>query len=301
MDAKTNWAKKFAGTTTAIVTPFESDGKVDYKALKNLIEYNISGGVSGIVVMGTTGESPTLDHEEHQKVIKFVIDEVKKRVNVIAGTGSNATSEAIKLTEFAKKAGADAALLMNPYYNTPTQQGQYLHFKAVADSTKIPILIYNIQGRTGVNLETPTLLRLINDCENIVGVKEASGNIEQIKSVIEVAPENFCVLSGDDKLTLDVIKAGGDGIISVASNIVPDRISKMTKAALEGKIKEAEEMNKELIPLYGACFYETNPLPIKFMLAQKGMCKEIYRLPMCEMMPESKKRVLEVMKQTKLL
>jgi 4-hydroxy-tetrahydrodipicolinate synthase len=291
----------FKGLYTAIITPFKEDEKVDYEALKELIEFNIKNGVDGIVPCGTTGESPTLDYIEHEDVIEFVVKYVNKRVKVIAGTGSNCTREAIDLSQQAEDSGADAILLVNPYYNKPTQEGLFRHFKAIADSVKIPCILYNIKGRTAVNLETPTLMRLIKDCKNIVGVKEASGDMNQIKDVIRQRPKGFSVLSGDDNITLDLIKNGGDGIISVVSNIVPDRVSKMVKLAFEGKMNEAEKLNKELAPLYEAAFIETNPIPVKYMVSLKGMCKEVYRLPMCEMSEEHKNKVKQVLRNLKII
>ena len=209
----------FEGVFTAIVTPFTQEGEVDIEALKKLIDFNINSGISGIVPCGTTGESPCLDHEEHDRVIQLTVDHVNGRVPVIAGTGSNCTKEAVRLTRHAEQAGADACLLVNPYYNKPTQEGLYRHFKAIADSVTFPCILYNIKGRTGVNLETATLMRLARDCKNIVGVKEASGDINQMKDVIARRPNGFCVLSGDDNMTLKLIMAGGDGVISVASNL----------------------------------------------------------------------------------
>ncbi len=291
----------FRGVFTAIITPFKEDESVDEEALKKLIDFNIENGVSGIVPCGTTGESPTLSHEEHDRVIELTVRHVNKRVPVIAGTGSNSTKEAIRLTKHAEEIGADACLLVNPYYNKPTQEGLYRHFKAIADSVNFPCIVYNIKGRTGVNVETPTLMRLARDCKNIVGVKEASGDLNQIKEVIAKRPEGFSVLSGDDNLTLEIIKAGGDGVISVASNIVPAKMSAMVKSALNKNFEEAEKLNNELAPLFEAEFIETNPIPIKYMMSLKGMCKEVYRLPMCELRPENKEKVKEVLEQMGIL
>lgn len=289
------------GTFTAIVTPFKKDESVDYDALGNLIEFQIKNGVTGIVPCGTTGESPTLNNEEHNKVIEFTVKKVNKRVLVIAGTGSNCTKEAIEQTIHAEHAGADASLQVNPYYNKPTQEGLYLHFRAIANATKLPIVLYNIKGRTGVNLETPTLLRLIKDCKNILAVKEASGDMTQIKEVIQKTPEYFSVLSGDDNLTQEIIASGVDGVISVASNISPNRVATMVKTGLKGNHNESKKLSDELMSLFKGCFIETNPIPIKFMVAQKKMCEQIYRLPMCEMSEEHKKQTIELMKQQKLL
>ncbi len=291
----------FKGVFTAIITPFKKDESVDEGCLKGLIDFNIENGILGIVPCGTTGESPTLSHDEHDRVIEVTVQHVNKRVPVIAGTGSNSTAEAIRLTKHAEEVGADACLVVNPYYNKPTQEGLYRHFKAVAGSVNIPIVVYNIKGRTGVNVETKTLMRLANDCSNIIAVKEASGDLNQMKDVIAQKPEGFSVLSGDDKLTLDLIKAGGNGVISVASNIVPDRMVAMVNAALDGDFEEAGRLNNELAPLFEAEFIETNPIPIKCALALKGMCEEVYRLPMCELRPENKKKLKKVLKEMKII
>ncbi len=293
--------KKFKGAYTAIITPFDEKERVDYDTLEALIEMQIANGIDGIIVCGTTGESPTLNHFEHSDVIRFVIDRVKKRIKVIAGTGSNSTKEAIELSKNAELDEADALLLVNPYYNKPTQEGLYRHFKSISDSVHTPIILYNIKGRTGVNIETSTLLRLIKDCPNIIGVKEASGDLNQIKEVIAKKPDYFTVLCGDDNLTFDVMKSGGDGVISVASNIVPKKISELTKLCLEGKFTDAQKLNEELIPLFKACFIETNPIPIKSMLAMKGLCKEVYRLPLCELAKENRVKVENVLKEFKLI
>lgn len=293
--------KMFKGVFTAIITPFNSDESIDYVSLEKLIEDQISSNIAGIVVCGTTGESPTLSPKEHNEVIEFVTKKVNKRVLVIAGTGSNCTREAIELTNHAEQIGVDATLQVNPYYNKPTQEGLFLHFKSIADSTKLPVIIYNIKGRTGVNIETPTLMRLINSCPNILGVKEASGDMDQIREVLSKKPDYFSVLSGDDNLTLEVVKHGGDGVISVASNIVPKKMVKLTLQALNGNYSIAETIHKELAPLFGVEFIETNPIPIKFMLSKTGVCKEIYRLPLCELREESKNKVLNTIKELNLI
>jgi len=293
--------KKFKGVFTAIITPFKRDEGVDYDALGKLIEFQIKNGVAGIVPCGTTGESPTLNHDEHKKVIEFVTKKVNKRCFVIAGTGSNCTKEAVELSRDAEKAGADGLLLVNPYYNKPTQEGLFLHFKKIADAVKIPVIVYNIKGRTGVNVETSTLMRIISACPNVIAVKEASGDLNQMKDVIAKAPAHFSVLSGDDNMTLNLIKAGGVGIISVASNAVPGEMVKMVDFALAGNFAEAEKVNSQLAPFFENIFIETNPIPIKFVLAQKKMCEEVYRLPMCEMTKEHKEKVISVMKDMKLL
>ncbi len=283
----------FRGVFTAIITPFRDDLSIDEEALKKLIDYNIEGGVAGVVPCGTTGESPTLSHEEHDKVMELTVKFVNNRVKVLAGAGSNSTDEAIRLSKKSQGLGCDGVLLVNPYYNKPTQEGQYRHFKKIADSISIPCMLYNIQGRTAVNLETNTLVRLMNDCKNIVSVKEASGNFEQMQEVLSKRKEGFSVLSGDDNIALKLIKAGGDGVVSVVGNIAPKYISDMVKYALEGKIEEASKVDDKLKDLYKMCFLETNPIPIKYMMYKKGMCKEKYRLPLCELSNESKKIIDE--------
>ena len=291
----------FQGAYTAIITPFKDNGKVDEEAFKKLIDFQIENKIDGIVPCGTTGESPTLSHEEHERVIEICARHVDGRVPVIAGAGSNSTAEAISLTRHAKELGADAVLQVNPYYNKPTQKGLYLHFKAIADAVDIPVILSNIKGRTAVNVETPTLVRLMNDCKNIVGVKEASGDISQMKEVIAQRKKGFSVLSGDDNMTFSLIKAGGDGVISVASNLVPDKIVAMVHAALGGKMEEAERLDKNLAELFKACFIETNPIPIKTALAMKGMCREVFRLPMCSMEDANREKLRKVLKGMKIL
>ena len=293
--------KIFKGAFTAIVTPFKEDGRLDEKALKALVEFQIKNKIDGIVPCGTTGESPTLDYEEHHKVIKIVVDASNGKVPVIAGTGSNSTKEAVEMTRKAADAGADASLQVCPYYNKPTQEGLYRHFSEIAKSVDIPIIIYNIQSRTAVNLETATLARLAKEHSNIVGVKEASGNMPQMMEVISSLPKNFSVLSGDDILTLPLMSCGGHGVISVASNIIPNEIHNLTECALNGDFKKAEELHYKYLPLFKGIFIETNPIPIKAALAMKGMIKEIYRLPMCEMKDENKDKLRKILKDLKII
>ncbi len=277
--------RQFRGVYTALITPFHKDGGVDEEAFRRIVEFQIESGISGLVPCGTTGESPTLSHDEHDRVIELTIEYAAGRVPVIAGTGSNATSEAVRLSKHAEEAGADALLLVNPYYNKPTQKGLYLHFKAIADAVSIPCFVYNIKGRTGINVETPTLVRLMNDCSNIVGVKEASGNLDQMKDVIENRHEGFSVLSGDDNMTYPLVQAGGDGVISVASNLIPRRMVEFVHSALEGKAEAAAEQER-LMEFFKALFLETNPIPIKTAMSMRGWCEEIFRLPMCNFSEE---------------
>ena len=235
---------QFKGVWTALITPFTNDHKIDWEALTKLIEHQIAGGVTGIVVLGTTGESPTITSKEATKLIKRAKKIINGRCLLMAGTGSNCTQTSIEKSIKAEKAGADCLLVVNPYYNKPTQHGLYLHFKAVADSTKLPIFLYNIKGRTGVNLETETLLQLTSDCPNIIGVKEASGDIEQIKDVCQKRPEGFIVLSGDDGITYQIMKDfGADGVVSVASNIIPGKLTQMVNN-LESQLNDEIHRNQ---------------------------------------------------------
>ena len=286
---------EYRGVYTALITPFTDLGVVDYKALERIVNHQIEAGIDGLVPCGTTGESPTLSHEEHDRVIAQTIKYASGRVPVIAGTGSNSTTEAIRLSQHAEDAGASALLMVNPYYNKPTQKGMYLHFKAIADSVKIPCILYNIKGRTGVNLETETLRRLEEDCGNIVAVKEASGSLDQMEEVIRTTDEDFMVLSGDDNLALDLIRRGGDGVISVASNLFPHEMAKMIHSALNGHCQEAERLGEWFAPFFGACFIETNPIPIKTAMAYMGWCRESFRLPLCTLeKDEHRKKLIDI-------
>jgi 4-hydroxy-tetrahydrodipicolinate synthase len=284
----------FRGTYTAIVTPFNEEGEIDWDTLEGLTKNQLSNGVSGIVACGTTGESPTLTESELEEVVGRVIDYSHGKGSVIAGTGTYSTAKSIALSRKAESLGADACLVVNPYYNKPTQEGLYRHFRAIAESVGIPIIIYNIKGRTAVNVETSTMMRLIESCPNITGVKEASGDLDQMKDVMRNRPGYFSVLSGDDNMTFDLIRAGGDGVISVASNLLPRDVSGMVNSALEGRFDYAKEQNDRLMPLFKGLFIETNPIPIKAALAMRGMCQEIYRLPMCELMPENHGKLVEL-------
>jgi 4-hydroxy-tetrahydrodipicolinate synthase len=290
----------FQGSIVALVTPFRG-GKVDEAKLKELVEMHVAQGTDGIVPCGTTGESPTLSHDEHRRVVEIVVEAARKRLHVIAGTGSNATSEAIELTTHAKKAGAAGALVVNPYYNKPTQEGLYRHFRAVADAVDIPILAYNIASRTAINVETDTLVRLVKDCPNIVGVKEASGSLDQMTQVILACGPDFSVLSGDDNLTLPLMSVGGRGVISVIANIVPRETAEMTHAALAGDWKLARELHLKLFPLARAAFMETNPIPVKEAMGMMGMLEPEFRLPMCPMGAANRERLRAILVQHGLL
>jgi 4-hydroxy-tetrahydrodipicolinate synthase len=290
----------FQGSIVALVTPFRG-GKVDEPTLRKLVDMHVARGTDGIVPCGTTGESPTLSHDEHKRVVEIVIEAAAGRLHVIAGTGSNATSEAIDLTAHAKKAGATGALVVNPYYNKPTQEGLYRHFRAVADAVDLPIIVYNIAGRTAVNIETDTLVRIVKDCPNIVGVKEASGSLDQMTQVILACGPDFSVLSGDDNLTLPLMSVGGRGVISVIANIVPRETAEMTHAALAGDWKLARELHLKLFPLSRAAFMETNPIPVKEAMGMMGMLEPEFRLPMCPMGAANRERLRAILVQHGLL
>ncbi|MDC7221884.1 MAG: 4-hydroxy-tetrahydrodipicolinate synthase [Spirochaetales bacterium] len=283
------------GVFTALVTPFDKNLKIDRESLKKIVDFQIKEGISGLVPMGTTGESPTVSIEENMDVVEMVVKMADGKVPVIAGTGSNCTGEAIKMTKMAKNMGADYSLLVNPYYNKPTQEGLYRHFMAVADAVDLPIVLYNIMGRTGVNLETPTLLKLAKH-ENIVAVKEASGDLSQMMDVINQKPKDFAVLSGDDNLALPLTLMGGNGVISVASNIVPRWMEEMVGAARKGNLTKAKTIHYELLPLFKGMFLETNPIPVKSCMSLMGLLEEEYRLPLCPPSDENREILREMLR-----
>src|SRR3989338_6001425 len=291
----------FKGAITAIVTPFTKQGDIDETALRNLIGFQIENNIDGIVPCGTTGESPALDHDEHEKVFKIAIEAANGKVPVIAGTGGNSTKKVIEMTRLAKELGADASLQVCPYYNKPTQEGLYRHFSAIAGAVDIPLVVYNIQGRTGVNMETATLARLAKEHSSIVAVKEASGNLAQMMDVLSTLPKSFTVLSGDDNMTLPLMALGGKGVISVASNIIPNEMHKLTELALNGDWEQAKELHFKLLPLFKGIFIETNPIPIKAALAMKGIIQENYRLPMCEMKEENREKLRRMLNELKVI
>lgn len=290
----------FKGSIVAIATPF-NDGGVDEAKLKELVEFQIKNGTSGIVPCGTTGESPTLSTAEHERVIEISIKAADKRVSIIAGTGSNSTEEAVSLTKHAADAGANAVLVVSPYYNRPTQKGLYLHFKEIAQSVDIPIILYNIAGRTGVNIEPTTIAQLARDCKNIIGVKEASGSLEQMSMIKQLCPEGFLLLSGDDVLTLPVLSIGGVGVISVVANIVPHAIAQLVETFNRGDLKKAQALHYKLLPLVKAMFLETNPIPVKTAMGLMGLCSGDLRLPLCTMAEENLAKLKKAMKDYGLL
>ena len=271
----------FKGAIVAIVTPFKN-GKVDERALRELIEFQISNGIDGIVPCGTTGESPVLSHEEHDRVIEITVDAVKKRVPVIAGTGSNSTEEALRLTKHAHEVGSDAVLMVNPYYNRPTQEGLYQHYKYIAEKVPIPIIMYNIPSRTGVNMTPDTMARLAK-IKNIVGVKEAAGSLQQMQEIMTACGPDFIVVSGDDWFTYPLMCLGGHGIISVVANIAPADVSAMVDAFNAGDMKKAKELHYRMTPMVASLFIEVNPVPVKAALNLMGKIEYEIRLPLAKM------------------
>ena len=287
------------GAITAIVTPFK-DGKLDEGAYRELIEFQIKGGINGIVPCGTTGESATLTHEEHKRVVEACVDQVKKRVPVVAGTGSNNTAEAVELTRHAEQAGADYALLITPYYNKPTQEGVYQHFKTVADNTSIPIVVYNVPSRTSLNLLPETVARLA-EFKNIVAIKEATGDLKQCAKIVELCGDKITLLSGDDFTVLPLLAIGGTGVISVVSNVAPRDMADMCAAFAKGDIKTAQKLHYKMWPLMEAMFYETNPTPAKTALNMMGKISGEVRQPLCPMSPANQDKLRQVLKKYGLI
>jgi len=277
----------FIGAHTALITPFRN-GVIDEDAFVNLVEYQISSGITGIVPVGTTGESPTLSHEEHRRVIEISVAAANKRVLVIAGTGSNATNEAVELTAEAEKLGADAALLVAPYYNKPSPEGLYRHFRAISQAVSIPLVLYSIPGRCGIEIPISIVTRLAADCPNIVAIKEAGGSVERVNQLCASLPASFQILSGDDSLTLPFLAAGAVGVISVASNIIPSEVQDLVQSFRRGDFVNASAIHLHYYPLFRDLFVEPNPVPIKTALARRKLCTEDVRLPLCEMTQSNK-------------
>ena len=289
----------FTGSFVAIVTPFRK-GKIDEQAFGSLIEWQIANGTNGIVPCGTTGESATLSYEEHNRVIELTVEVVNRRVPVIAGTGSNSTDEAIALTRHAKRAGADGALLITPYYNKPTQEGLYRHYKAVAEAVELPLVLYNIPVRTGVNMLPATIARL-SAIKNVVGVKEGSGSVQQASDIVQLCGERLTVLAGDDALTLPMMAVGGKGVVTVTANLLPTDMANLVKAFTTGKIEEARRIHFKLAPLFAALFYETNPIPVKEALGMMGKIDPELRLPLCAMATDTREKLARVLKDMGLI
>jgi 4-hydroxy-tetrahydrodipicolinate synthase len=289
----------FQGSFTAIVTPFK-DGQFDEAAYRGLIDFQIEGGGNGIVPCGTTGESATLNHDEHQRVVETAVEQAAGRVPIIAGTGSNSTRESIGLTRHAEKAGASGCLVITPYYNKPNPQGLYEHFKAVAEATSLPIIMYNVPGRTGRNMLPDEVARAA-EIPNIVGIKEATGDLSQVADVVALCPDDFIVLSGDDFTVLPLISVGGRGVITVVGNIAPGKMAGLCEAALKGDLKTAREIHYYLRPINKAMFFETNPVPVKTALKLMGKITGEVRLPLAPMTEANEQRLAAVLKEAGLL
>lgn len=289
----------FSGSFTAIVTPLKNN-KVDFDAYKKIIDMQIEAGITGIVPCGSTGESATLSHQEHDEVIQKAVEFSNGKLKVIAGTGSNSTAEAIRLSKHAQEVGCDGVLLVAPYYNKPTQKGLYLHYKEVANAINIPVVLYNIQGRSAVNIEPKTIAQLAKDCKNIVAVKEASGSLDQMSQIRMLAPE-MDLISGDDALTVPIMSIGGTGVISVLSNICPKVVADLVNAMLKKDLDKANEIAFKWLPLVKAMFIETNPIPVKAAMAMMGICSDEMRLPMCSLSDEHKESLRKTLKSFNLI
>jgi len=289
----------FSGSWVAVVTPFKN-GEIDEGALRDLVNWHVESGTNGIVAVGTTGESPTLSHNEHHRVVEICVETAAKRIRVMAGTGSNSTDEAVDLTVHAKNAGADAALIVNPYYNKPTQEGIYRHYMAIADAADIPQFLYNIPGRTGGRIEVPTMARLATH-KNIIGVKDAVGDLNFTSETIARIGNDFTILSGDDALTLPMMSLGAKGVISVAANIAPEKIAALTGAMLAGDLAAARAVHFEMLDVINAMFYETNPIPVKTALAMMGKIHEEFRLPLCPMSQTNRERLSAALNKSGIL
>ncbi|MCC6864762.1 MAG: 4-hydroxy-tetrahydrodipicolinate synthase [Ignavibacteria bacterium] len=293
--------KKLNGTGTALVTPFKANGTIDEKSLRKHVEWQIKSNIEFLVPCGSTGEAATLTRAERRRVIEIVVDQNSGRLPVVAGTGTNSTADSIEMTKDACEVGADAALLVAPYYNKPVQEGFFQHFKRVAEACDIKAVLYNVPGRTASNMLPETTLRLAEEVENIIAVKEASNILEQIMQIIKHKPNGFSVLSGEDSLTLPIITAGGDGVIAVISNEVPKEFAQMTRAALKGDLKKAREIHYKLFDLMKANFFESNPIPVKSALSMMGKIDESLRLPLTKMSKANKDKMRTVLKKLKLV
>ncbi|MFP4391370.1 MAG: 4-hydroxy-tetrahydrodipicolinate synthase [Desulfohalobiaceae bacterium] len=291
---------QFAGAYTALVTPFQQD-QVDQEKFREHIEWQIQQGIHGLVPCGTTGESATLSHEEHKQVIQICIEQAKGRVPILAGSGSNNTREAIELTRFAKEAGADGALLITPYYNKPTQAGMFAHYQAIAKEVSLPMVVYNVPGRTGSNLLPETLAKMDREIPEVVGVKEASGNIKQVSEIIEFCSRDFTVMAGEDFIVLPLLAQGGKGVISVVSNIVPDKMSALCSAHARQDRQTCLQLHYELAPLCRSMFLETNPIPVKTSLHLMGRMDLELRLPLTSMQEANLEQLRQVLKQAGLI
>ena len=291
----------FKGSIPALVTPFKEDGSIDEERLRFLINWHIKNKSDAILVCGTTGESATLTHKEHKEVIKIAVEEAKGRIPIIAGAGSNSTNEALELAQFSKKVGADAILVITPYYNKPTQEGLYQHYRKIAKEVKLPLIIYNVPSRTGINISPQTVARLYKECKNIVGIKEASGCLDQITKIMTLVDRRFILLSGSDEITLPILSVGGRGVISVVANVMPRKTHDLVESFLKGNYEKAKRLQLYLYDLIKALFIETNPIPVKTALGVMGLINPTLRLPLCKMSQNNLEKLKEVLKRYKLI
>lgn len=294
-------AQRFQGTGTALVTPFTKDGALDEHALRKLVDFQIANGVEALVPVGTTGEGPTLSDVERRRVFEIVREQAHGRAKIFGGTGSNSTAKTIELTRMAREVGLDAALIVGPYYNKPTQEGYYRHFRAVAEAVDLPIIVYNVPGRTGGNIEAVTIIRMAEEIPNIIGVKEASGNIGQIMEIARHRPQHLSLLSGDDAITLPLMAVGADGCISVVANETPRDFSDMVRACLRGDWQRARTLHETLLPLMNGNFIESNPIPVKAALAMMGMIEEVYRLPLVPISEKNRDKLKTILRELNLV
>lgn len=283
----------FRGTAPALVTPFTEDDDIDEEAFRRLIDRQIEGGVEGLVVLGTTGENPTVTDDERRRLVDVAVEQTDGRVPVVIGTGTNATAESATFSREAARAGADGLLVVGPYYNKPPQAGFRAHVAAIAEATDLPIIVYNVPGRTSFNVRAETMLQLAEEVPTVVGVKEASGDLQQITDILAHRPEHLAVYAGDDEMTFPLLALGGDGVVSVIANALPDRFSEMVRAGLKGDLEKARRLHFDLLPAMRACFFETNPLPVKAVLAASGQMNERVRLPLQPIQGETRERVLK--------
>lgn len=291
----------FKGSIVALVTPFNNKGEVDHERLRFLINWHIKNKTDAILVCGTTGESATLSHDEHKKVINMAVEEANKRIPLIAGAGSNATKESLELARYAKKVGADGLLVITPYYNKPTQEGLYLHYKTISKEVNLPLIIYNVPSRTGTNILPHTVARLYKDCPNIIGIKEASSSLEQITQIMTLVDRKFILLSGSDEITLPILSIGGVGVISVLSNIMPEETFSLVDNFLNNNLEKAKELQIYLFDIIKALFMETNPIPVKTALGLMGLIEPHLRLPLCEMSPNNLENLKKILCKYKLI
>ena len=287
----------FKGTGTALITPFKTDLSIDYDALKEIVYHQLNGGIDALIVLGTTGESPVINFEERKKIVSLVIEEVKGKVPVIVGTGSNDTKKVVENNKLAKELKADGVLVVNPYYNKGTQESLVEHYEFIAEKTNLPIILYNVPSRTGMNILPETVVRIHDECRNVVAVKEASGNISQIAQLISIKPDSLSVLSGNDDQTLAIMASGGDGVISVFSNPYPTEMKKITQAMLKNNLKLAQELNIKYLSMMNALFVETSPTPVKYVMSKLGLCENVLRLPLSKATSKAKELLDKEMKK----